>query len=336
MPRGRTADHDAPLLSRRCERALPGRLSDRLDDDVCAAAGGFLHSLDDVALRVVHGDIGTQRTGLRELLVARRRDDRACPERATDLERRERDPAADAPDEHPLALPHGCLGHEHAVRGLEYEWEGGALLEGERVVEWVELRDGDCLELTAGALRVLSDHGDAVTVRDAGVDDDALPDSESVYALAELCHHACSVGAEDARLRDRRETLADPDVEMIQSGRAQRYEHFVGARFGIGDILVAEDLRATVLVDSDRLHGAESSHDRRRAEPAGCGARARRSRSRHGPGIRRHGGPHPRAARARALRRHALHHGSAGDLVPSRGARRGGAIGGCGRSLLRA
>ena len=54
----------------------------------------------------------------------------------------------------------------------------------------------------------------------------------------------------------------------------------------------------------------------RRAPAARRGARARRRRGGAGCALRRHRAPYPRAARARALRRHAVHDGAAGGVLP--------------------
>ena len=48
--------------------------------------------------------------------------------------------------------------------------------------------------------------------------------------------------------------FADPEIEMVQRRRAQLDEDFTCARDGIRRVLVAEHLRAAVLVDANRLH----------------------------------------------------------------------------------
>ncbi|TMK58754.1 MAG: tRNA epoxyqueuosine(34) reductase QueG [Actinobacteria bacterium] len=63
---------------------------------------------------------------------------------------------------------------------------------------------------------------------------------------------------------------------------------------------------------------SQSDHDSCRAAAAGGGARARRGRRCPGVGLRPDRAAHPGPACPRALRRHALHDGAAGDLVSSR------------------
>ena len=79
---------------------------------------------------------------------------------------------------------------------------------------------------------------------------------------------------------------------------------------------------------------ARSSHDGRRAVAAGGGARARRRRGGARRAVRGDRAAHPRAPGARPVRRHAVHDGAAGGLVPSGDAARGRAHGGLRRAVL--
>ena len=142
------------------ERPCPGRLADGLDDDVDALARRLLHRRDDVALGMVDGHVGAPLARCGELLVAAGGDDRADAERAAQLEGRGGDPAADAPDERPLALTHRRLRDEHPVRRLVDERERGGLLEAERLVEGEHLCRGDRDQLGVRPVAVLADDRD--------------------------------------------------------------------------------------------------------------------------------------------------------------------------------
>ena len=89
---------------------------------------------------------------------------------------------------------------------------------------------------------------------------------------------------------------------MVERGGAQPDEHLARPGLGVGDVLVAQHLRAAVLVDPNRLHAGTISalHDRRRrARAAGRGARARRRRGGARPRrTRRPSGTSASAARA--------------------------------------
>jgi hypothetical protein len=104
------------------------------------------------------------------------------------------------------------------------------------------------------SVAVLAD--DLCAIGQSRVDQDCIARGEAVGAGAEHSDDAGAVSPEDARLRYRRETLADPEVEMVESCRPQADEDFPGAGCGILDVLVPEDLGTPVLVDPDRLHGA--------------------------------------------------------------------------------
>jgi len=104
-------------------------------------------------------------------------------------------------------------------------------------------RYGD--QLGVRAVHRLADDVHLPAAHDSRVDDDAL-----------VCagDHARAVGAEDARLGHRRQTLADPDVEMVEARGVQLDQHVVIAGRRIGDVFVAQHFRAAVLMDPNCLH----------------------------------------------------------------------------------
>jgi hypothetical protein len=91
---------------------------------------------------------------------------------------------------------------------------------------------------------VLADHGDPVAVLETGIDHHPAPQLV----------HARAVGAEDARLRDRRQPAPNPEVEPVERRGAELDQDVVRARLRIRCVFVAEHLRAAVLVDADCLH----------------------------------------------------------------------------------
>ena len=104
---------------------------------------------------------------------------------------------------------------------------------------------------------------------------------------------------------------------MVQRGRPQLDEDLARAGHRIGGVLVAEDLGPAVLVDAgspspgtifDMTAGRAGAA---RPRSSGSTSSARRPR----PPYERDRAAHPRAARARPLRRHALHDGAAGGVV---------------------
>ena len=152
-----------------------------------------------------------------ELLVARGRDDRP---RAESLGRSSSPPSRRRrryPRRGPIRPPEPCARDEHAVGGLEDERERGSLLEAQAVGNRIDVRRRHGDELGVCPVRVLADDRDLVAVLDARVDHDAP--SEAVGRRR--AHDAGAVGAEDARLGDGGPALTDPEVEVIQRGRAQ-------------------------------------------------------------------------------------------------------------------
>ena len=102
---------------------------------------------------------------------------------------------------------------------------------------------------------MLADDGDlSVAEIVSRVDDDAVARRETVSGD----HDPGAVGAEDARLRHRWETFADPDVEVVERRRAKLDQDLSGAWHRIGGVFVAEHLRPAVLVNAYGLHRAQS------------------------------------------------------------------------------
>ncbi len=216
-----------------------------LDDDVRAAARELAHAGDHILGIVVHAGIGAELTRPGELVVARGGHDRSGSERFRNLERRRRDAASDPPDEHPFARVQPRPRDEHPVRRLEDEREGGCFLEAQAVGDGVDRLARNCDELGVRPVAMLAEHMDAVRVREARVDHDALARSGD---------HARPVRTEDPRLRHRRHAPPKPDVEVVQRGSSELDQNLPGARHRIRHLLVAQNLGAALLVDPDRLH----------------------------------------------------------------------------------
>ena len=222
-----------------------------LDDDVGAAPlGRSLDRLDDVFRAVIDLRVGL---GARELLAVRGGHDRLRAECPRNRVGGHRHPAPDAPDQRPLALLELGLRHQHPVGSHEDERERGSLLEahpfGDRVDVLLRYRD----KLRMCPVHVLPVDGDHVTVVDARVDHDPLPRIEARPALDD----AGAVGAEDPRLGSRWAAAANPEVDVVQGRGAEADQHLVRAGDRVRRIFVAEHLGPAVLVDPDRLHGAD-------------------------------------------------------------------------------
>jgi hypothetical protein len=102
---------------------------------------------------------------------------------------------------------------------------------------------------------VLADHVDPAAARlDARIEDDALTRLEPADAFSERFHDAGAVRAEDAGLRDGRQSLADPDVEVIERRGVQTDEHLARPCDRIGSLFEHEYLGTAVVVDPDRTH----------------------------------------------------------------------------------
>ena len=108
---------------------------------------------------------------------------------------------------HPLAFPELRFRDEHPVGRLVHERERSGGLEVDRVVEGNDVAFGHRDQLAVRSVGVLPDHGDHGSMLEPGIDHDPLPGVDP---------DAGPVGAQDARLRDRRETLPHPEVEVVE------------------------------------------------------------------------------------------------------------------------
>ena len=102
---------------------------------------------------------------------------------------------------------------------------------------------------------MLADHVDAAAAGlDTGVDHDAFARLEAADAFPERLDDARPVGAEDPRLRDGGQPLADPDVEVVERRSTEAHEHLTGPGLRIRRLFEHEHLGTAVLVDPNRAH----------------------------------------------------------------------------------
>ena len=184
-------------------------------------------------------------------------------------------------------------------------------------------------------------HGDQLGVRPVGVlADDVDP---AAVLEARVDHDALARVDADARRRRRRGSAASartaaPSAPRRRGGSATPRaadEHLARAGSGIRDVLVAQDLRAAVLVDPYGFHaGTILRVTAARARAARGGARPRRRRGGAGRALRRDRARTSASAAPAACSPTCVHDGAARGLVPSRDAAPGRAHGRLGGALL--
>src|SRR2546421_592537 len=94
----------------------------------------------------------------------------------------------------------------------------------------------------------------------ASLDDVTITRAPSAFAIASAAvatvdTESGAVRAEDAGLRHRRHTLADPQVQMVERGGTQLDEHLAVARHRVGCFLVDEHVGTAIGMDTHRAHG---------------------------------------------------------------------------------
>ena len=104
-------------------------------------------------------------------------------------------------------------------------------------------------------VRVLADDGDLPVAEIVPwIDDHPVAGRKAVSGN----HDSGAVGAEDPGLRHGRETLADPDVEVVERGGAQLDQDLSWAWHRIGHVFVAEHVGPAVVVNAHGFHRAQS------------------------------------------------------------------------------
>ena len=81
-----------------------------------------------------------------------------------------------------------------------------------------------------------------------------VPGFRSRDVLAALNHFARDVAAQDVRQLDAGQSLAHPQVEVIQRAGADADEHMILAQLGIGNVFVFQNFGTTKFMNADGFH----------------------------------------------------------------------------------
>jgi len=152
---------------------------------------------------------------------------------------------------------------------LENERDGGGLFERKTLGIGEAVDFGAADQLGTAAIEQVTEVGElrAVIVA-AGEASGALaaadPWSQENFLVGPYCGDAGSnfvddtsdVAARDMRERngETRNTLAYPKIQMVEGAGVDADESFAEARFGFGDVGVAEDVGSAVVIEKDRFH----------------------------------------------------------------------------------
>src|SRR5208282_111312 len=95
-----------------------------------------------------------------------------------------------------------------------------------------------------------------------GREQHALTRFESADVLADLGHFACDVASENVRQLHPRQSLAHPDIEMVERAGPHPNQHLIFTRLGIGHVFVSEDFGTTELMNANGFHDGLSTISR--------------------------------------------------------------------------
>jgi hypothetical protein len=243
------AEPPRPAVGERPDAVDQVLAADRVEDDVGAAAVGQLaRALDEVLGGVVDPAVETELLEALELLVAGRGRDHGGTGLLGELDRGH-------PDAAPARVNQGRL------PGLEVAGGEQALLggperhrdtRGATSVQPVGDRPGD--DRGNGPLRGVRAR------REQG--HDPVADRAILDPCTHLSDRARGEVAHDVRNRRRRRLGPRQQIPTLDADRLD--QHATVGALGIGDVLVAQDVRGAVLVDNRRFHGGATLFARRR------------------------------------------------------------------------
>src|SRR5438132_1262938 len=155
-------------------------------------------------------------------------------------------------------------------RSLGRQWKGRRLLKGEAPWnrDYIDGRNGDELCHPAIDLRAQNPVGQtqiiaarqtelATPTRESGRNEDAISGRTSLHIVADTLHDARDIASTNVRQRHGkcRNTLPDPDIEMIEGAGLDAHANLAGVDGRLDRFLVPEHFGPAVLIKDRRLHG---------------------------------------------------------------------------------
>ena len=124
-----------------------------------------------------------------------------------------------------------------------------------------------CNEFAVAAVNLIAQYGElaalilqtgnalrAVIARKHGSEKHTLTGFEAGDVFADFDDFPGNVAAQDVRQLDPGESLADPEIEMIQGAGFDADQNLVFARLWVGDIFVAKDFRPAKFMETNGFH----------------------------------------------------------------------------------
>src|SRR5438094_8332124 len=211
--------------------------------------------------------IRTQSAGLLQFLFVSRGCNDAGMEELCNLNGRDANARAGSEHQDCLARTDAGAAHQHVPCRKKHKGHASRLIEIEAVGNWNYVYSGHGNEFAIGAvytvakngkLRAFGFHsGDTLLTVITEVhrrEEHALAGLEPSYIFAGLDDFSRNIAAQDVRQVDARETLADPNIKMVQGASSDANQHLILARFRIRNIFVAQDFRTAKFVNADGFH----------------------------------------------------------------------------------
>jgi hypothetical protein len=266
------AGDEAAAGSETRDAVVPRRGANVLKDDADAA---FVRDAADFVANflrfVIDEVVGAQLFGFLELFIGAGGGDDARAKKFRDLNGGGPHPTARSEDENVLARLQFGAADEHVPGCLKNEGDGGGFFKGkifgirEAIHFWNADEFGAAAvnhvteigELAAAVVEA-GDAGGTFAAADTGSEEDFLANADGGDFGADLRDFAGDVAARNVREGERNawQTLADPEVEMIERAGFDAHKNFVGLDCRLRNIDEFENVRRTVLLENDGFHPA--------------------------------------------------------------------------------
>src|SRR6266568_1750649 len=266
------AGNQPPAGSEARHAVVPGGCANVLEHHVHAAlAGKPLHLFVNLLLAVVDGFLGAQFARLGKFFFAARRRDDACAQELRNLDGRASHAASRAQNEDLFPGLQFRARDQHVPRRLEDQRDrrGFHKREFTRPGKTIRFRTAHVfgaaavndvpkiVELPAFVVVAGKARG-AAPATDSRGEDHFLSHLDAADQFADLRHFPGDVASRDVRKRagPAGNSLANPQVEMVDRHRAHPHQDIGGRDFRLGDFRILQDFRTAVLRKNDGLHSA--------------------------------------------------------------------------------
>ena len=229
--------------------------------------GDLSHFLRNLLLIVVDAVVCAEFAALGQLRLITRSRNHAAMKKFGELNCSYADAGTRAQHQHSLSWTNAGTPDEHVPRRHKHERHARGLIEIERVGnrnhvcrrhrDQFAVASVDAVAEDGKLAAMVLQSGNALLAMAAVVhrrQQHPLPGLESADVLAHLDYFARNVAAKNVRQLYSRQSLAHPDIQMIQRTCPHTHQNLIFAQLRIGDVFVGQNFRSAELMNTDCFH----------------------------------------------------------------------------------